>query len=90
MAKITITIPDEILDKLRMNGDDPDRAIRLAAAFSLCRSGRLATSQAPGLAGLTYADFLEAAALARFELFPIDTAELKAYLQNKSGTQVEE
>jgi hypothetical protein len=29
------------------------------------------------LAGLTYADFLEAAARAKVELFPIDSEELK-------------
>lgn len=51
--------------------------MRLAAAFSQCSRGELATSLAARPAGLTYADFLEAAARAKVELFPIDIEELK-------------
>ncbi|CAN5168376.1 hypothetical protein BH10PLA2_BH10PLA2_18180 [soil metagenome] len=55
----------------------PDMSLRLSAAFSLCKQGQLPTSQAARLAGLPYADFLEAAALAKVELFPVDLEELK-------------
>jgi hypothetical protein len=37
----------------------------------------LSTSQAARLAGVTYADFLEAAARAKVELFPVKLDELK-------------
>jgi predicted HTH domain antitoxin len=77
MASVTMTIPDDILARLRTGGSEPDMALRLAAAFSLCKQGQLATSQAARLAGLTYGDFLEAAANAKIELFPVDLEELK-------------
>lgn len=77
MASITLDIPDEVLNKLSLGGQDPAQTLRLAAAFSLCSRGELATSLAARLAGLTYADFLETAARAKVELFPIDIEELQ-------------
>ena len=77
MVSVTIEIPEDIFARLRTPDMSPDRTLRLAAAFSLCKQGQLATSQAARLAGLTYADFLEAAALAKVELFPVDLEELK-------------
>ena len=75
MANVTLDIPDDVLAKFK-SGVEAGNALRLAAAFSLCRQGELSTSQA-GLAGLAYADFLEAAAQAKFELFPVNLEELK-------------
>jgi predicted HTH domain antitoxin len=69
-------IPDDLLPKLENGGSDVGRELRLAAAFSLCSRGALSTSQAARLAGLAYADFLEAAAHAKIELFPVDLEEL--------------
>jgi predicted HTH domain antitoxin len=77
MATITVEIPDDFLVKLKNRGCEAGKELRLAAAFSLCSRGELSTSQAARLAGLTYADFLEAAAKAKVELFPVDFAELK-------------
>jgi Uncharacterized small protein len=77
MATVTLQIPDDI--QMKLNGDRGDigAALRLAAAFSLCQRGQLSTSQAARLAGLTYADFLDAAAQANIELFPVNLDELK-------------
>jgi predicted HTH domain antitoxin len=77
MADVILEIPNDILTKLGSSGQEPARMLRLAAAFNLCRRGVLATSQAARLAGLTYADFLEAAAQAKVELFPVNLEELK-------------
>jgi hypothetical protein len=77
MASITLDIPDEVLNKLSLAGQDPAQTLRLAAAFSLCSRGELATGLGARLAGLTYADFMEVAARAKVELFPIDIEELK-------------
>ncbi|HEV3447766.1 MAG TPA: UPF0175 family protein [Gemmataceae bacterium] len=77
MADITMQIPDDLQSKLENNERDVGGTLRLAAAFSLCQRGELSTSQAARLAGLTYADFLEAAARAKIELFPVDLEELK-------------
>jgi predicted HTH domain antitoxin len=77
MASVTLAIPDDLLERLKNRGGEPGEALRLAAAFSLCSRGELSTSQAARLAGLTYADFLEAAERAKIELFPVDLDELK-------------
>ena len=77
MASVTLQIPEELETKL----DEPSRALgdslRLWAAFSLCQRGKLATGLAARLAGLTYADFLDAAMQAEVELFPVDFDELE-------------
>lgn len=77
MASVTIQVPDEVLESLTSRGHAPSETLRLATAFSLCSRGELATSLAARLAGLPYADFLEAAARAEVELFPVDFEELQ-------------
>src|ERR1700758_667410 len=77
MASITMVIPDDLLAKLQNGDNEPGETLSLAAAFSLCSRGELSTSQAARLAGLTYADFIEGAARAKIELFPVDLEELK-------------
>jgi len=76
MATVMMELPDDLLVKLKAGEPEISGALRLAAAFSLCRQGTLSTSQAARLAGLTYADFLEAAARAKIELFPMNVEEL--------------
>ena len=77
MASLTVEVPDDLLVKLKNRDSEAGKELSLAAAFSLCSRGELSTSQAARLAGLTYADFLEAAAQVKVELFPIDFEELK-------------
>jgi predicted HTH domain antitoxin len=76
MATVIIDVPDDLLARLKNGGQDASVALRLAAAFSLCSRGELSTSQAARLAGLSYADFLVAAAQARIELYPVNMEEL--------------
>jgi len=76
MATLTLQIPDDLQTKLNSDRRDAAVTLRLAAAFSLCHRGELSTSQAARLAGLTYTDFLEAAAKAKVELFPVNLDEL--------------
>ncbi len=77
MASVTLQIPDELETKLNESSRDLGDALRLWAAFSLCQRGKLSTSLAARLAGLTYADFLDAAVQAEVELFPVDFDELQ-------------
>ena len=77
MASVTMQVPDEVLARIKDIGDEPGTVLRLAAAFSLCSRGELSTSQAARLAGLTYADFLDAAARAKVQLFQVNLDELK-------------
>ncbi len=52
MAKVTLEVPDDLVEKLSAGGNEAAQALRLAAAFSLCSRGELTTSQAARLAGL--------------------------------------
>jgi hypothetical protein len=77
MADVTVEIPDDLLVKLQNETGAPGEMLRRVAAFFLCSRGELSTSQAARLAGMTYSDFLEAAARAQVTLFPVDLEELK-------------
>ena len=77
MASVTLQIPEELETKLDESSRDLGDSLRLWAAFSLCQRGRLSASLAARLAGLTYADFLDAAVQAEVELFPVDFDELQ-------------
>jgi hypothetical protein len=77
MAHVEVEIPDELVDKLKGDSGEPAATLCRVAAFFLCSRGELSTSQAARLAGMTYAEFLEAAARAKVMLFPVDLEELK-------------
>jgi predicted HTH domain antitoxin len=76
MASVAVEVPDDLLVKLKNESREPGETLRRIAAFFLCSRGELSTSQAARLAGMTYGDFLEAAAHAKIELFPVDFEEL--------------
>src|SRR3954466_14138852 len=77
MAIVSVPVPDDLVNRLSAAGSDAAETLRLAAAFSLCSRGQFSTSQAARLAGLSYGDFLEAAARAKVELFPVNLEELR-------------
>jgi hypothetical protein len=79
MATATTMIPDDLLAELQGGGEEPAETLRLAAAFSRRSRGEPSTSQAARLAGMTYGDFLEAAARAKVALYP-NLEELAAAL----------
>jgi hypothetical protein len=76
MASVKVEIPDDLLTWLEERGTNAGKALRLAAAFSLCSRGKLSTSQTARLAGVSYADFLLAAVQAKIELCPVNADEL--------------
>lgn len=77
MSQITMNIPDELEKKLAREHQPIGDRLRLEAAFALCSRGALSTSLAAKLAGMSYTEFLESAALEKVELFPIDLSELE-------------
>jgi len=77
MVAISFEMPDDLVQALGATPEGAAREIRLAAAMHWCRHGEMSTSKAARLAELTYADFLEAAARRKVELFPLDIEELK-------------
>jgi predicted HTH domain antitoxin len=93
VAIVTLDIPDELLAVLPGAPNEVGREIRLAAALHWCQRGELSVSWGAQLAGLTYADFIEEAARRKFELFPLDTAELEqelARLDTRVGGDIED
>jgi hypothetical protein len=63
--------------KLKNESGQPAVTLRRVAAFFLGSRGELSKSQAARLAGMTYGEFLEAAARAKVTPFPVDVEELK-------------
>ena len=80
MASVTLEIPDDLMIKLKGHGADVGQELRVAAAFTLCSAGELSTSQAARLAGMTYGEFLEAAARAKVMLYPANMEEFQEEL----------
>jgi predicted HTH domain antitoxin len=77
MASVKVEIPDDLLPRLSSENGAPEEMLRRIAAYFMCSRGELSTSQAARLAGMSYGEFLEAAAGARVMLFPVDLEELK-------------
>ena len=58
MASVTVDIPEEVLAKLQSGDREADKALRLTTAFSLCKQGRLATSQSRAVSWPNLCGFL--------------------------------
>jgi predicted HTH domain antitoxin len=88
MSTVTLELPDDVLQVLSASGIDITQEVRLALAFNLCNRGELATSLAAQLAGLSYAEFLNAAVKRHVELFPVDIDGLKRELARPGPEQL--
>ena len=75
MSQVMLSIPDDVEETLTTHHQTIGDRLRLEAAYSLCSRGALSTSLAARLAGMSYSQFLESAALEKVELFPLDFAE---------------
>ncbi len=77
MATITFQVPDDQLHDLGNSAEQAGQTLRLAAAYYLCSRGRLSTSKAAHLAGLTYTEFLEAAVRDKVDLYHYDIVDIQ-------------
>jgi predicted HTH domain antitoxin len=77
MATVTIQVPDDQLCDLGNSAEEAGQTLRLAAAYHLCSRGQMSTSKAAHLAGLTYAEFLQAAVRDKVDLYHYDIAEIQ-------------
>jgi len=77
MATVSFELPDDLVQTLGGTPEAAGREIRLAAAMHWCRRGEMSTGRAARLAGLTYADFLEAAARLKVDLYDYDIEEIQ-------------
>ena len=78
MASVKLQVPDDQLSILGGDADAAAKTLQLAAAFHLCGRGRISTATAARLAGLNYAEFLEAATRHGVDLYHYDLDDIKA------------
>jgi predicted HTH domain antitoxin len=86
VATVTFELPDDQLRDLGTNTEEAAKNLRLAAAFHLCGRGRISTGRAARLAGLSYADFLTAAAAHKVDLYHYDIGEIEEEIKRPVPT----
>ena len=77
MTSVTIELPDEIPSTLHRSPTELEKDIRLAAAIDWYRQGLISQGRAAELAGLARAEFLDALAARKIDVFHVDADELR-------------
>ena len=77
MTSVTIELPDEIPRTLHRSPSELEKDIRLAAAIDWYRQGLMSQGRAAELAGLARAEFLDALAARKIDVFHVDADELR-------------
>lgn len=80
MATVNLDIPEDLLQALGGTPEAVGRELRLTLALLLCHRGRISTGRAVRLAGVSYAEFLDASVRYDVSLFDVDVEELKQEL----------
>jgi predicted HTH domain antitoxin len=80
MATVSFDIPDEELCTFDKSPEQFARAVRLAAAMFWYNQNEISIGRAATVAGIPYADFMEALAATKIETFRVDIDELRQEL----------
>lgn len=80
MATVSFEIQDEELCKFDKTPEQFAQAVRLAAAMFWYDLEEISIGRAAAVAGIPYADFMEALAAAKIETFKVDIDELRQEL----------
>ena len=80
MPTVQVSFPDELFASLRKSPGEVEREVRLAAAIDWYRRGLISQGRAAELAGVPRADFLDALAARKIDVFQVDIEELKREL----------
>jgi hypothetical protein len=82
MTTVTLEMPDEVLGATRNDLEGLKRDLRLAAAATWYREGRVSQEIAAGIAGLDRTDFLLSLARMGEDSFVVDFADLDRELSH--------
>lgn len=74
--EVTIELPDDVYATLRRSPLEVKKEVRLAAAIDWYRRGLISQGRAAELAGMSRAEFIDALAARRIDVFQVDFDEL--------------
>jgi len=80
MQTVTIDLPEDVLSALRRSPEEFAREMRLAAAFFWYSRAKVSQEKAAQIAGLNRAEFLDALAQNKVDVFVVDFDDLKQEL----------
>jgi predicted HTH domain antitoxin len=81
MTTLTIELPEEAFSALRRSPPEFTRQMRLAAAIHWYARGEISQEKAAFIAGLDRADFLDALAAERIDVFQVDVDSFQRQLR---------
>lgn len=85
MTTLTIDLPEEAFSALRSSPPEFTRQMRLGAAIHWYARGEISQEKAALIAGLDRADFLDALAAERIDVFEVNVDSLKRELERANS-----
>jgi len=80
MPMITLDLPEDVFSALRRSPEEFARELRLAAAVHWYSRGEVSQEKGARIAGLSRAEFLDALARQKVNVFVVDNEDLKREL----------
>lgn len=77
MTRVTIELPDETVAALKRSPEELGNEVRLASAIDWFRRGLISQGRAAEIADVSRAQFLDALAARKIDVFQVDIEELR-------------